>query len=255
MTDQPTYNPTPPGPNLPHLSAPVPVPANAMEDAITPLGSELCLGPLAETAAQAPLAFALHAQWMASDDGCCEGRLQLPPAGSAKLTHWTLVPATHARAVAIAGSGADQRAAAGAVGSVGGVRLRRGDWGWDGLLPVGGVTAVLAVMTDAVASSSSSSKDVCIELLALVAELLKQHPFHREAFLQTYGFHVVAALLKQLHDHSNEGELDTATVDACLSLVNACGGAEHGEQLWWAGVQGLLLDWGLWGCAPFAVQV
>jgi hypothetical protein len=138
------------------------------------------------------------------------------------------------------------------VGSVGSVTLRRGDWGWDGLLPLGGVTALLAVMTDAVATSSSSSasSQIVPELLALLAELLARHPFHREAFLQAYGFHVVAALLKQW-----QHPLDKISVDACLRLLAACGGAEFGAQLFWAGVQGLLLDWDLWGRAPFDVQV
>ncbi len=245
------------------------MPANTVDDAITPLGSELCQGPLAETAAQAPLAFALHAQWMtavpASDGGQCEGRLHLPPAGSARLTHWTLVPPTYTRALASGTGGTDQRTAAGAVASVGSVRLQRGDWAWDALLPLGGVTALLVVMT----SSQAPPEPL---LLALLAELLARHPFHREAFLQAYGFHVVAALLKPQPQHpllDDKGStaaallkppqapvvLDTATADACLALLAACGGAEHGAQLFWAGVQGLLLDWDLWGRAPFDVQV
>lgn len=218
-----------------------------------------------------------NAAAQADPHGECEGRLYLPPPASARLTHWTLVPPTPAaRAVVAASGGGAERGAIGWVGGVGRVAVRRGDWAWEALLPLGGVTAVLAVLTDAVVASSSTSSSSSAEavhaLLALLAALLARHPFHREAFLQAYGFHVVAGLLKK-QQQQQEGQEEEggpssssslllaadrhhkATADACLRLLHACGGAEHGAQLFWAGVQGLMLDWGLWGRAPFDVQV
>lgn len=76
----------------------------------------------------------------------------------------------------------------------------------------------------------------------------------REAFLQAYGFHVLACLLRKKSDATSAQCLTTKAVDTSLAVLEACG-SERAGQLFWAGVQGLLLDWDLWSRAPPETQV
>jgi hypothetical protein len=225
------------GPNLPNLAQPLPVPPSLVDDPVMALGSEFTCGKLAEECAEIPISFSIHASWTVPR-APPEGWVQLPSVLSSKLDHYSMVKPSAGRAV-----GATDRASL-MVTATGGVALRRSDWGWDNLFAVGGVQTLLTVASDT--ADVAAEPGFLSDLLYLLAEVLGRHPAHREAFLQLYGFHIVASLLKRKALASAGQALATRTVDACMAVMEACGG-EHAEHLFWSGVQGLLMDWDLWG--------